>query len=194
RSRFVQAGDTTGTVSLGSVHEALGPVAGNDVKLSVWLAATCTIVLLIACANVANLLLARAVQRKREVAVRRALGASRWRLVRQLLSESAVVAALGGAAGLIVTLWLGPVLSSSLIPDSTATPSLAARVLIFNSVAVLATALLAGLAPAYHASAADLGSALKADRKSTRLNSSHGSISYAVFCLKKKKKKSGRYN
>src|SRR5205823_631060 len=53
RSRFVQVGDSTGTVSLGSVHEALGPVAGNDVKLSVWLAATCTIVLLIACANVA---------------------------------------------------------------------------------------------------------------------------------------------
>ena len=165
RSRFVQVGDSTGTVSLGSVHEALGPVAGNDVKLSVWLAVTCTIVLLIACANVANLLLARAVQRKREVAVRRALGASRWRLVRQLLSESAVVAALGGAAGLIVTLWLGPVLSSSLFPDSTVTPSLDARVLIFNSVAVLATALLAGLAPAYHASAADLGSALKAGER-----------------------------
>src|SRR2546427_6166057 len=251
RSQFVQSGDSTGTVSLGSVHEAIGPLASRDAKLSVWLGAMCAIVLLIACANVANLLLARAVQRKREIAIRLALGASRGRLARQLLADSVVLGVLGGAAALLITLWVGPVLSTSLLSDSTTTASLDTRVLLFTTVAVLVTLVLAGFAPAYHASAPDLSSALKSgeregtfqpslvrtgllvgqvaltlvlltgaglfvsslrhvqglrlgfdadrlivasvdlqrlDRKSTRLNSSHSQISYAVFCLKKKKK------
>jgi predicted permease len=165
RSRFVQSGDSTGTVSLGSVHEALGPNASKDAKLSVWLGVMCAIVLLIACANVANLLLARAVQRKREIAVRLALGASRGRLARQLLADSAVLTVLGGGTALLITLWLGPVLSSSLLSDSATTPGLDTRVLLFATVAVLVTAVLAGFAPAYHASAPDLSSALKSGER-----------------------------
>ena len=165
RGTFVQAGDSSGIVSLASVHDALGPHVSNDVKLSVWLAATCAIVLLIACANVTNLLLARAVQRKREIAIRLALGASRRRLARQLLAESAVLAVLGGVAGVLITLWLGPTLSALLLPDATTTAALGNRALLFTSVAVLATTLLVGAAPAYHASTPDLSSALKAGER-----------------------------
>src|SRR6266566_4735867 len=165
RSEFVQSGDSTGTVSLGSVHEAIGPLASRDAKLSVWLGVMCAIVLLIACANVANLLLARAVQRKREIAIRLALGASRGRLARQLLADSAVLGVLGGAAALLITLWVGPVLSASLLFDSTTTAGLDTRVLLFTAVAVLVTVVLAGFAPAYHASAPDLSSALKSGER-----------------------------
>lgn len=165
RGTFVQAGDSSGVVSLESVHEALGPHVSNDVKLSVWLAATCAIVLLIACANVTNLLLARAVQRKREIAIRLALGASRGRLARQLVAESAVLAVLGGAAGVLITLWLGPAFSALLLPDATTVTALGGRALLFTSVAVLATTLLVGVAPAYHASTPDLSSALKAGER-----------------------------
>src|SRR5438128_1469626 len=165
RSDFVQSGDSTGTVSLGSVHEAIGPLASRDAQLSVWLGAMCAIVLLIACANVANLLLARAVQRKREIAIRLALGASRGRLARQLLADSAVLGVLGGAAALLITLWVGPVLSASLLSDSTTTAGLDTRVLLFTAVAVLVTVVLAGFAPAYHASAPDLSSALKSGER-----------------------------
>jgi len=165
RSEFVQTGDSTGTVSVGSVHEAIGPLASRDAKLSVWLSAMCAIVLLIACANVANLLLARAVQRKREIAVRLALGASRRRLARLLFADCVVLAVLGGLAALIVTLWVGPVLSSSLLSDSTTTAGLDTRVLLFTTVAVLVTAMLAGFAPAYHASAPDLSLALKSGER-----------------------------
>src|SRR2546425_8271219 len=165
RSDFVQSGDSTGTVSLGSVHEAIGPLASRDAKLSVWLSVMCAIVLLIACANVANLLLARAVQRKREIAIRLALGASRRRLARQLLADSAVLGVLGGVAALLITLWVGPVLSASLLSDSTTTAGLDTRVLLFAVVAVLVTVVLAGFAPAYHASAPDLSSALKSGER-----------------------------
>src|SRR5213080_532844 len=172
RSRFVQSGDSSGTVSLGSEHEALGPNVSSDTKLSVWLAAMCGLVLLIACANVANLLLARAVRRKREIAVRVALGASRGRLARQLLAESAVLTVLGSGAALLVTLWVGPVLRAALLPQAAAGSVLDIRVLLFTSLVVLGTAVLAGLAPAYEASAPDLSSALKSGEREGRIRRS----------------------
>jgi len=122
------------------------------------------LVLLIACANVANLLLARAVERQREISVRLALGAGRGRLVRQLLIESVALALIGAAGGFVLAFAAASALSNFRLPLPVPfalnfTPDL--RVLGFTAVLAVATGVVAGIVPAAMATRSDLVSALK---------------------------------
>ncbi len=145
------------TFALRPLTDTRDGIRSMEARVSTWLSAVAAVVLLVSCANVVNLVLARGIRRRREIAVRLALGAGRSRLIRLLLAEVLTLAVAGGAAALTVAYGVGTLMRAWLIP-SVEWPSgpVNLRVLALCAVVSLVAGLLVGLVPAWRASAPDV--------------------------------------
>jgi putative ABC transport system permease protein len=158
---------------LASIIQDRGPRRSQEATVAVWLVGVSALVLLMACANVANLLVARSIRRRREIAVRLAVGVSRGRLLTQLLSESTVLAIGGGAVGVLVAQWGGGLLRGFLLPDVEWTAAaLDPRVVVVTVVIALVAGLITGLAPMRQLARADVVSDLRAGGRGVSLRGS----------------------
>jgi putative ABC transport system permease protein len=182
--------DTATIVRFGPILAARGPGERiQEVRIASRIVGVAIIVLLIACANVVNLLLARAVRRRREIAVRLAMGISRARLIRLLVAESVLLAAMAGLAAILAAAWGGALLRKLLLPDiHWGTSPMQWRVLAFTLAIAFATGVGAGLIPALQSSDPDLTKALKAGSREgspqrSRLRSSLVAIQAALSVL-----------
>jgi predicted permease len=153
--------DADARIVIAPLLEARGPNAPSEVAVARWLLGVAAVVLLIACLNVANLLLARMLRQRREFSIRLALGISRSRLVGQIVAEAVLLGLLGGGVALLLALWGGTLIQNTLMPniDWTGGPS-TTMLFVVVMISVLAGALSA-VVPALQASRGDVGSGLR---------------------------------
>ena len=174
-------GDTTTTASLFPVLRDRGPQRSEGAQTSLWVAAAAGAVLLIACANLAGLLLARSMARRRETAVRLALGAGRARLAEQALVESGLLATGAAAVGVLLALWGGAALRTFLLPQVGPLRAVFnVHVLAFTGGVAVAGALLCGVIPALHASRSDPSTGLRSAGQDRIVTSSRWQSSLIV--------------
>jgi putative ABC transport system permease protein len=165
-----------------SILAERGPNESSVAKVATWIGGVSVIVLLIACANVANLLLARALRRRREIALRLALGVSRGRLLSQLLTESLLLAIAGGAAGILIAHWGGAALRAGLLEKSEAAGGFRdPRTVLFAAGTAVAVGLLTGLAPVLQAGRANLTADLKAGAREGSYHRSRARIALLLL-------------
>jgi putative ABC transport system permease protein len=168
---WIKSGRSEGDRVAARPRAILGPVQidrGASAQVTIWLSGVAAIVLLIACANVANLLLARAVTRGPEIAMRLALGVSVGRLTRQLCVESTLLAGAGGVGALLVAQGVGALVSARVLSADTPPPSLTdARTVAIILLTTAAAALAVGMAPVLHARRTDLTTMLGAGGRHT---------------------------
>jgi putative ABC transport system permease protein len=156
----------------GALKTAAGPDAGLESRTLLWVSGVALIVLLIACANVANLMFARVLRRRREIAVRLALGVARSRLAAQHLTEGLILATLGCLAGIVMAQWLSAALRQLLINDgSTSGLALEWRSLGIASLLAVVAALITSIGPTLLAVREDLAATLRAGARSTHQRS-----------------------
>jgi predicted permease len=173
--------DSTATVVLSSIIGTRSPNGvSRESRVSLWLLGVSGIVLLIACANVANLLIARTLERRREIAVRLALGVSRGRLVRMLLAETALLAFIGATTALVIWVAASRLVQDVLLPGIVWSESvLDARVFLFTLGISLLCLLLAGLAPALQGLGIQVSDGLKAS--SRQIAGGRGGLRFALL-------------
>ena len=145
-------------------HAGLGRMSSSDaLSIAVFVFAVIALVLLLACANVATVLISTAITREREMGVRAALGASRWRIVRQLVTESLALGAIAAAIGLVFAYWALPMIGTMIEAPAGTDFAPDLNVYLFLGIVTLATGVGAGLAPAWHGRGADLLTPLKGE-------------------------------
>jgi predicted permease len=172
-----------------AVQASLDPSTGGRTERLAWLLfGIVACVLLIACADAAGMLVVRAEERQREVAIRQAVGASRWRVARQLLAESVIVSVLGALGGLALAIWLSDVLAALspagfALPPEVASPVGGARVLAFTASIAALTAILFGTVPALRGSRVELTSSLKDEARVVEVGRGRIRLRYAFVVL-----------
>ncbi|MGY8779434.1 MAG: ADOP family duplicated permease [Longimicrobiales bacterium] len=183
--------DEGAEIVVAPVIAARGPRPSQEAQVAQWLAGVSLVVLLIACFNVANLLLARAVHTKREIAVRLTLGISRRRLMGEFLVESLILSGLGAAAAVGVSRILGGTIHQVLLPGvAFSDVGMSGRLLLFTTVATVVAGLLTGIVPAVQATRTELAGALRSGgrdvvggRSKTRLLFLVGQAALSVVLL-----------
>ena len=172
-SRYFAALPVKPHASIAPIIIGRGPTAGPEAKVSVWVGAVSLLVLLIAAANVANLLLLRGLARSRETALRLSLGATRWRVVRHALIEGMLIAFAGAICALVMAHWTAAAMRAFLLPDSVDHRVIEPRMLAFTAVVALGAGVLAAMAPALASAHGGfqplLGAGRVADRSPRRL-------------------------
>jgi predicted permease len=153
------------SVSLRPISYSMEGVEPREIGVARLLTGVALIMLIVAVANAMNLTLARAVRRRRELSVRAALGAGRWRIVRLMVVESITIALLGGTLGIVLAHWGGEIIRRALLPDvAWSEMPVDARVLLWTAIATFITGVIVGLIPAVRVSGGDVASALRAGR------------------------------